>query len=149
MTLEDKMVKKWSSILNQIPGQIAHGRIENPLMPGTPDYMYTLDGINGWIEFKICKTILKNNVISPIKHWNTHQRRWFLDRTMSPTCFLAVRFQDRKNQYFKGMDCLFRVDTVFHFEGKTIDEIIELACFVYEHEEHIDLDKLKEVLKGK
>ena len=92
MKPETRQRMDWVPIFNLTPGMQAHERIENSVQNGTPDYTYTLDGINGWIEFKVHKPLkdpLKK--IGSLRHWSGLQREWMRARYLSPTVFLFLR----------------------------------------------------------
>lgn len=95
---EDELRNDWINVFNCIP-DMQHERIENIARNGTPDYAYCLNGVNGWIEFKVHYGKLPGRCA----HWTGPQRKWMRDRKESNTIFLLLRVQ--------GYDVL--LDTIY------------------------------------
>lgn len=92
---EARLRRDWVKIFNMMPGMLAHERIENMADNGTPDYAYCVDGINGWVEFKVHKEPKDHSKkVSKIRHWTSVQRAWMQKRYTSPTVLLILRMGD-------------------------------------------------------
>jgi hypothetical protein len=117
MKPEKKLQKDLAKVLNRIPTVSGHEAIENGTACGTPDYAYTIGGINGWFELKVQdepKDITKK---LKIKHWTPNQRQWMKKRMLCPTVFLIVRIGE--------WDYIFDTKTMFFIENQCYAEIME------------------------
>tara|TARA_R100000656_G_scaffold37588_1_gene31713 strand:+ start:366 stop:803 length:438 start_codon:yes stop_codon:yes gene_type:complete len=85
---EDELRNDWINVFNRIPN-MQHERVENIARNGTADYAYCLNGVNGWIEFKVHYGKLPGRC----SHWTGPQRKWMRDRGESNTVFLMLRVQ--------------------------------------------------------
>jgi len=141
---EDAMVKEWSKIFNLTPGMLAHERIENTAANGTPDYAYCIDGINGWIEFKVhAKPRDIEKRIAKVKHWKGLQREWMRARYSCPTVFLFLRVRD--------IDYIFNTNTMFTFEKEQYTILMEDHPTKYDNTDlkgNVDLFTLRNILRG-
>jgi hypothetical protein len=88
---EQKQYERWARLMHLLPGQVAYQRIENTVLSGTPDFAYTIDGVNGWIEFKVAHEPKKESTPVKLRHWSPVQRAWMTNRSESKTVFLVVR----------------------------------------------------------
>ena len=91
MKPELQLINDFSKLLNRMPNCQGHGRIENSINTGTPDYYYTIDGIHGFIEFKVANLPKKTDKTIKLNHFTASQQEWFRVRLNSPTIFLICR----------------------------------------------------------
>lgn len=139
---EDQQRLDWVKVFYRIP-EMMFERVENKIGCGTPDMAYCINGINGWIEFKVqtkgpASMHLKNITV---EHWLGLQREWMRQRYLSPTIFLFLRIGD--------LDFIFDVHTMFRFEEKTLGYLIDNHKWIYRMEGQKWSPLMLEVLKQK
>ena len=138
---ELKQSHRWTRIFNNIPGVMGHGRVENISDNFTPDYQYCIDGVNGWIEFKVYKLGARRRV-GKIK-WSEGQRDWMRERAGCPAVFLIVEIGD--------YDFVFDIESMFTFEGNSYEYLVRNHSLKIRHDQYPskkDLEKLRNKLKG-
>lgn len=117
MKQEAKQVQYWERVFNRIPG-IAHERIENKVKSGTPDYAYCINGVNGWIEFKVADGVPKRKETAlKLGHWSGLQRVWMQARHTCPTVFFFLRVGE--------YDYILNTHTMFEIEQRPYSQILE------------------------
>tara|TARA_R110002012_G_scaffold320022_2_gene542141 strand:+ start:565 stop:1002 length:438 start_codon:yes stop_codon:yes gene_type:complete len=138
---ENKQSHRWTRIFNNILGVMGHGRVENIGGNFTPDYQYCIDGINGWIEFKVYKLGVRRRV-GKIK-WSQGQRDWMKERIGCPSVFLIVEIGD--------YDFIFDIDSMFTFEGNSYEYLVNNHDLKIRREVYPSKDELLKIgnkLKG-
>ena len=80
---EDQLCYDWGILFNRMENVQGHERIENSVKNGTPDYTYTIGGVNGWIEYKVITSPKRSTTKLNLRHWTGPQRKWLLDRRTS------------------------------------------------------------------
>jgi len=141
MKPEAQQTKDWIKVFNLIPGVEGHERIENKIGNGTPDFAYCIEGVHGWIEFKVHPAPKRSTgKIGKIQHWKGMQREWMQKRYTSPTVFLVLRIGDR--------DYILNTHVMFSFEEMSLWELQQQAYSVAVNSEITKFDALRKIFRG-
>ncbi len=109
MKPEAQLCKDFMKLANTIPNMQYHERIENAVNTATPDWTYTCNGLNGWVEFKVAQAPALEKTCLTLTHWSKLQREWMQKRLTCPTVFLLLRVGE--------WDYLFDTHSMFTLES--------------------------------
>jgi hypothetical protein len=75
-------------------------RVENPILPGTPDVNYCFDGLEGWIELKaIPHWPRRPKTLVRIDHYTLEQRLWARERSWAGGRVFMLLRVDEEREY--------------------------------------------------